>query len=545
MKIKRRMFGLIFCVVASIFSMSCSQEAGNSCGCDQTAISSDLFYFGGLNFVDPSDPVSLFVIDPGTIDHHLATGIFCGIPNYMTHSISAYNLSTVVYVRDGKFWRVSTLKGAPKTPVQVSSESNAGNIEILKTISDYADHEQSIIVYAVPGPDGIINTLDDEYKMIRLNMSATDPPQFLDIGNFSSTAGFNLPLIWPLYGKDGSIGGFLSIYGRTLARYDADFNHVIDIAPANSSIAIGIYDNAIYQGSLIPVVIDGLLRFVNVTDNSITKPIYLFSTINWYGIEEQDGSFYYYVDGAKILKVPGDGVNPPTILVDEGSGNNIWRLSFTANKVTYMLNYGAIKSVPKNGGSPIVAASPPTGQNILLTYVDWTTGQLYYGTYMPSASDPFNEPVSAGMVKDDGTTGLSPVSPAGWIGEGFNSTIPYSTDHTSSKYIFLVRDYPNSSATGFAGGTMESYDVSTAAKVASLGKVPSDIISMVPSLFGVNDGFLAAGKNAGGYGDIFFINPASNGSLVRLTNTPTIDESIKYIPSSSLMGFSGFVDSSP
>jgi hypothetical protein len=347
MKIKQGMFGLIFCIVASILSMSCSNETSNSCGCDPTAISSDLFYFGSLNFVDPSDPAHPITIDPGTINHHLAAGIFCGIPNYATHTISAYNLSTVVYVRDGKFWRVSTLKGAPKTPVQVSSESNAVNIEILKTISDYADHEQSIIVYAVPGPDGIINTLDDEYKMIRLNMTATDPPMFLDIGNFSSTAGYNLPLIWPLYGKDGSIGGFLSIYGRTLGRYDADFNHVIDIAPANSYIAIGIYDNAIYLGNLIPVVIDGLLRFVNVTDNSITKPIYAFSTTNWYGIQEKDGSYYYFVDGSKILKIPGDGMNLPVTLVDEGSGNNIWRLSFTENKVTYMLNYGAIKSVPK------------------------------------------------------------------------------------------------------------------------------------------------------------------------------------------------------
>jgi hypothetical protein len=511
--------------------ISCSNENNN-------AISSYLFYFGSfgsLHFVDPFDPTNSFVIDSGPINHDQAVGIFCGIPNYITHSISSYNLGTIVYIRDGKFWRISTLKGAPKTPVQVSSESNAGNDQILYEITDYANPENSRIIYLV----GSSESLESQFMMISLGMTPDDIPVNIAIGP--------LPLVWTIYNKDGSILGFLATYGRVLGRYDADFNHVIDIAPFNSTCNVGIYDNAIYLGNLVPVVIDGTLRFVNLADNSITDIIYIFSSQNWYGIEEEDGANYYFVDGSKIIIVPGDAVTAPSVLVDEDPTNvkSIWRLSYTANKVTYMLDYGAIKSVPKTGGTPIVVAFPPAGQNVLLTYVDWASGNLYYGTYLPSSSNPFSEPVSAGMVKDDGSAGLAPISPAGWIGEGFDRSIPYSTDHPSSKYIFLVRDYTNFSVTGFANGTVESYNVPSAAMVACVGTVPSDIVSLTLSFFGSSDGFLAAGANENGYGDIFFLNGANNDSMIRLTNTPTVDETVIFVPSSSLMGFIGFVDSSP
>ena len=80
--------------------------------------------------------------------------------------------------------------------------------------------------------------------------------------------------------------------------------------------------------------------------------------------------------------------------------------------------------------------------------------------------------------------------------------------------------------TSTALSTLKSFNAATHTLVATLGPVPSNIVRI--NLFGFGDNMLGTGENSLNYSDshldVFFANSDKANSLIRLTDTPMVDE---------------------
>jgi hypothetical protein len=90
--------------------------------------------------------------------------------------------------------------------------------------------------------------------------------------------------------------------------------------------------------------------------------------------------------------------------------------------------------------------------------------------------------------------------------------------------VILVR---GCSTTSCAGGAVGVYDLKTLRLVAALGVLPADV-----SAIQFSGSSLGAGS-VSGVRDVFYADPLRAGSLVRVTNTPAVDERVlgTYFPS--------------
>jgi len=201
-----------------------------------------LFYSPGLNAVDPANPTASIEVEPvanivtNSLGETYATlqTILTGTYDTTTRTLTDMHTHAVIYAHtNGNIYKVSTLKSGSLTPVQVSSESMADQLCTEGSPGDpveedFSNVNNSQFRYVLPGIDGVCNTNDDVWKMVRLGMSSTDTPVLAK------------PTIQGLTDfTTGAISGWLlhePVAGE-LQRCDASFANCSTITTVTSSVA--------------------------------------------------------------------------------------------------------------------------------------------------------------------------------------------------------------------------------------------------------------------------------------------------------------------
>ena len=144
---------------------------------------------GGL-FSTASIPLNLYTYDPdapATTLNLFASGTDAFIPASIIHGsfdsakqqINDIHVRSLIYTKGANFFKVSMLRSGTPTPKQVSSESQAGsscNIYNQIISTDYSNPDNTMILYSLPGSDGICYNADDQWKGVTMGMTATDAP---------------------------------------------------------------------------------------------------------------------------------------------------------------------------------------------------------------------------------------------------------------------------------------------------------------------------------------------------------------------------------
>ncbi len=499
-------FGLI--LLAAAFIMGCAEDSPSN-PTATTPPATYLFYEGSLFAVDPDSLATPIQVDPGNITKigqplsYSTLETFWGVTSYNSGppvSVSGLHIRTLVYARDGSFFKVSAQKGnGLPTPVQVSNENNAANICETHTGYDRAHHDNSSYLYRLPGSDNVCRTSDDLWKMIRLGMTRTDAP-----------IPAKKPLIEIEAPSTGAMIGWLAIDNKNLYRYDTAFANPVLVTPFTT----GVTDCTSNASDDLFLVVDNTLRLYNVSAGNLSPALHTFSGsgVN-YCDEAEDKSNLYLRDGASLHKVPLNGNSPSSLLVKEGGNTLLSLVGTTDTRVIYKASgtSTSLKAVDKTEGTALVLDTISSA----LFAVESVVGNRIYYTVVEHSGHR-----TAKVVRDDGTIESS-FSNAAWIGASIPTNLTIDSEFPVQTLILAE----GLSADGKASNsTLKSVNPLTNTVIATLGTVPSDIQSLF--LFGIGSKLLGTGfgGNPLRQSDVFFVNTDTPHSLTRVTNTPDKDE---------------------
>lgn len=471
-----------------------------------------------LMAIDPVNAAAPVAADAGAVAG--AERVLYGNYNPSSRTVSALHPRSVIYAKGGKLYRVSAIKGAGFTPIQVSSETQSAEICRTKVDIDFANHDKSTYLYSSKGADGQCSTADDQWKMVRLGMSATDVPIVVPVvitPASSEIIALNDP-------TTGALIGFLGVNGSSLYRYDANFGNpflLLSNVDAYEPVEADMFDRvflAVDSGGNRTIHAYNVLT--GVLSNSVySSPIEPF--VRW--SYASDTSQVFISNGRKIFSLPLTAGALASMLVDEGS-NRIEEILLTNTKVAYVLTEGVnqkFKTVAKSDRVAFTYFTMPTdsgtlNQRRMELYAaggDW----VYYNKVNAVGSA-----VSAGAIKvnQNSLSNLSEKGGAGWVGKRFPATFANGFVLPS---LFRAEG-PEMASGNYKGATINTYDTASNLVTATLGVLPLENIRSV-ELLAWDDNVLGEVRfEATLVGtsqiDIFFANARKEGSLVRVTNTP-------------------------
>jgi hypothetical protein len=462
-------------------------------------------FFGTLDTSCPGKPAT---VDAGT---DVLSNIFnpawvflAGTYDSATPAVTDVHNYAMVYAnKNGHLYKTSALQnsGAP-TPTQLSNVSDAETIcSTTVAATDFANPDNSQIVYQTPGSNSSCFDNDDIYKMVRLGMGSSDVP-----------VSAKQPIGTALHDwSTGTISGWLVKDANDLKRCDANFANcstslLPNITYASQLLIAGsnrwllevdhvvyVYDGDANTLSAITPAIDGVNRVVT-------------------GSATDGGNFYFVTskEPKSIYVAPVVGSVKASKWVSDTT-NNIIGFTLSANTLLYWTNTGITKVAKSDGSATTLIAGNFAG-------VAAVNGKHVYYTYTDS-----NATLTAGMIDDDdGNTRLETAN-AGWrgfvTGTAWNLTDGFAA---TNQIQTLIRADGYNAVTGFAGATLRSFNTATTAEVAVLGTLPADTTGIGCSSLGANA--LCTGSTPTGLTDIFSLNAETSGSLQRVTSTPTKNE---------------------
>ncbi len=478
-----------------------------------TGSGSYLFYLGSnsgsstITAVDPAAPASPITVEAGTTLSSWSIPTFwAGSYDAATKTFNDFHNYAIAYAKtDGKIYKASALKssGAP-TPTQLSSEMAADKIcSYERGSQDFANPDNSQMIYSTPGPNATCGNSDDVYKMVRLGMGATDTP-----------VAAKKPVSALLDLTTAALSGWLVNDAGALKRCDVNFaNCGASLKPITSYV-----NEELSYGDLILLNIDNKLFVYDGNTNTLSAAIYTLGGINSYvNTVVKDASKFYFSTGnapKSIYTAPADGSAAATPLITDA--DDIVNLKTSSGKLLYSTATG-IKAVAKTGG----AASMLVNGGAFVFNTNVSSGNRIY--YQKTVSGV----PTAGVIDDDGSN-KSETANAQWQGVDFGTSLNFSDVLPPIQIQTIIRaeGYDALGAgKGFAGGTLRAFAAASKTEVGVLGTVPTDITDIGCGAYGAN--MLCDGSNST-QTDVFFMNAETPGSLVRVTNTPTQSENAYF-----------------
>jgi hypothetical protein len=503
-----------------------------------------LFYTDGLSgggnifAIDPDDPnvpipveVENDVVGCGSDTELYPCSFARGDYDSNTKIISNMNLDSFVYAKtDGKFYKISTQKSAGLSPRQISSEAHANGVcstdvfDIVYPVDDFFNVNNSQLVYQLPGPDGECSTIDDnEWKMIRLGMNASDNPisAMQPLINLRNLDG------------DGSISGWLVNDAGEIRRCDENFSNC-----GNSLYSIESTANFEYslERNNHVLAIDGQMFIYNGDANALSDAIFTFPPDPSFTSYVADENRLYFVNSNIFYSSPIDGSALATRISEESADSIlfIW-LDQTDNRLVYSKSssdegFAEIKAIDKAGGVPRVLDSLD-GAGSARLYTQHNLIYYFYEGKISSVSE--YTPLHAGIMDEDGNVQFEALNSA-WIGyEGSHRYDMGSNLHyfgSIDKFILGdASDWVNS------GLRLQAFGGSTGTALNNLGSVPY-MRGLQGFLCAVNlfEDMLCEAEiqrssmpeysNELVQQDIFYLNTSYADSLQRVTDTSEISE---------------------
>ena len=211
-------------------------------------------------------------------------GFQAGVYDGSTFTVSDYHTTDVIFLNQGKIFRLPVYQVSELKPLQLSSESDAYKlcVPFLRRGNDYAQQNNSRIIYKLVDDKALLDTCktaSGRYYSIKYNDNETTSPQQL---SNSITK-----VIDAVHAEDsGALIGWIVIENSQLKYYDADFVSGQTFNTSAGAIVVDKFADLLTRTAE--------KRFVFNIDNNI----YIFSI----------GAGVSLLNGAASFSKPGEGV---------------------------------------------------------------------------------------------------------------------------------------------------------------------------------------------------------------------------------------------
>jgi len=412
--------------------------------------------------------------------------------------------------------------------------------------TDLQNPTNSSYVYRLPGPDGVCDTPDDIFHMVKTGMSATSAP----------IVATGMP-VTSVHNAMGGITGFVITSGPSLVLVNSNFSNPVTLGTfaANIGVAVALpvgTTQGYPTGQLY--VVDGNIVYVNYTAQTVSASLYSipnWTTTNAAAIFAASPTTLYFAintpatkstpASATIYSMPANGSAAPSS-VDNEAGH-VATLVFPvngSNLIWGVENTGAgytIRTVPQTGGN---ATTIETGTNNDGTFIA-TASTVYYTTWMGMSDSTTmtstRTGTETGIVGVNGTVVQAPLPNSTFLNGGEAQPWPNDTTTTATPTITVfqvqgltpvtVTDSTTGwvyTADGVSGGTMIAISTSTNQPGATIGTFPASTATFLTDTFRGNGdtGFIEAttsiSTQAPPTRDLYILNSQTTGTLTRVTN---------------------------
>jgi hypothetical protein len=397
--------------------------------------------------------------------------------------------------------------------------------------------------YRLPGPDGVCNTPDDVFHMVKTGMSANDAPIVVSA----------MPIA-TVHTPQGGISGFVAKSGANLILVDSNF--------ANP-VVLGTFAATINVAAALPVgtvqgyptgqlfVVDGNIVFVDYAAQTISPA--LFTIPNWTPINTAalfaaaPNTLYFSIntpatqaapETASLYALPADGSAAP-LAVYTGAGR-IEGLQFPVQSSNLIFSIEsptfAVQALPVNGGAAVMLASTTDNAGSFTA----TATNVYFTSWAASTDSATHTATrsgtQSGIVGVNGSIVQAPVANSMFINGGEQFPWPDDTTTTQTAYATMFQVINLSPVTvtntttgevyvedGVSGGTLISIDATSNQVVATIGVLPASAATLLSGTFRGYDhsGFIEATSAISTQDpatrDLYLVNSQGSNSLLRVT----------------------------
>lgn len=227
------------------------------------------------------------------------------------------------FAQDGRLYRADGDNAAIPAPVQTSSVQTSAlcSFGLDNLVLDLADATRSWLAFTAPGADGLCSTADDNWRAVRVGMTAADAALTLDSR-----------VLQGITDATGALTGAIALRGTQVVRLDANLQNATTLFSVDSAT---------------------------------------FKDLGMWG-GEAAGGLWLFRDGNQVWGVdllnPGVRVSVATLSADEVQANSLF-VAGSANDVYLAINGSAAARVVRlNSASP---STPPTALTPLSAKVNW------------------------------------------------------------------------------------------------------------------------------------------------------------------------------
>ena len=402
----------------------------------------------------------------------------------------------------------------------------------------------SSYIYRLPGPDGVCNTADDVFHMVKTGMTPSDAPV---------VAG-GMPVA-TVRTAQGGISGFVIKNGASLVLVDGNFANPVVLgtfsAPIGVAVALPVGTTQGYPSGQLYVV-DGNIVYVDYVGHTVSAS--LFSIPNWTPTDAHalmaasPSSLYVSINtpaagttsaSTAIYAMPADGSAAPTMIDSEAgtivtllfpvaAANLLWGVE----NPTY-----SIRTLPASGGT---ATTLVTGAGNDGTFIA-TAATVYYETWTQTNDTATKvltrSGTASGIVGVDGTVIQAPLANSTFVNGGEQQPWPSDTVTTVTPYetLFQVTGLTPVTVTdtvtgyqyiedGVSGGTLTAIDATSNQPGVTVGTLPASTAVTLGGTFRDvgRSGFLEAANAIStedpATRDLYILNSQTAMSLTRVTN---------------------------
>ncbi len=379
----------------------------------------------------------------------------------------------------------------------------------------------SSYIYRLPGPDGVCNTPDDVFHMVKTGMAATDAP----------IAASGMPVA-TVRTAQGGIAGFVVKSGASLMLVDSNFANPIVLgtfsAPIGVVQALPVGLTQGYPTGQLYVV-DGNIVYVDYVGRSVSAT--LFSIPDWTATNPgalfaaSPDTLYFAINApasgstpasATLYSMPANGSAAPSVL-DTETGR-VTSLTFPIQGSSLL--WGELNQTYSIRALPVGSTAPATlvtsSQNAGTFIATATT--VYYETWTASTDSTTltvtRSGTQSGIVGLDGTIIQAPLASSTFVSGGEQEPLPDDTTlNTPFETVFQIRGLSTVTVTnpttgyhyvedGIGGGTLVAIDTASNQVVTTVGTLPASTATGLTGTFrwSSHSGFLEA------------VNPLSTGN---------------------------------
>ncbi|MGC1386642.1 MAG: hypothetical protein WA807_01405 [Steroidobacteraceae bacterium] len=410
--------------------------------------------------------------------------------------------------------------------------------------ADLQTTTNSSYIYRLPGPDGVCNSADDIFHMVKTGMASTDAPIIVS----------GMPVA-TVRTAQGGISGFVVKSGATLQLVDSNFANAAVLgtfaAPIGVAVALPVGTTQGYPTGQLYLV-DGNIVYVNYAARTVSGTLY--SIPNWIPTNPEalfaasPTTLYFSVNTpavgvtpahATLFAMPADGSAMPSALDTEPG--RIATLLFPvqgADLLWGVVNSTyAIRTLPAAGGASTTLVNSAENDGTFIA----TASTIYYETWAQSFDAATNtltrSGTQSGIVGVNGSLIQAPLANSTFVNGGQQLPWPDDTTTTATAYqtLFQVQGLSPVTVThtitgeiyvedGVSGGTLIAIDAGSNQPVTTIGQLPVSTATTLNGTFrDVSNTVFLEAENAlstqdPATRDLYLFDSQATDSLSLLTN---------------------------